>query len=171
MLAQQGKHGESLPPLTRLFHPGQLVRSIVTGLRTGAAAEPEPRAPAGQKRKRGAPQKLIELSLEVARVCAGVAADEGLREGMALPACVRSVEDHGYTLLLGPQGAEGGCASLSISVLSLNFTLQSPVGHRELRVRVFLALVHAILGAHLWMAAHPLHNGMLLWAVRGVHLC
>ena len=112
MLAQQGKNGESLLPLTRLFHPGQLVRCLVTSLRTGGAAEPEARAPAGQKRKRRAPQKLIELSLEVARVCAGVAADEGLREGMALPACVRSVEDHGYTLLLGPQGAEGECASL-----------------------------------------------------------
>ena len=119
MLAQQGKHGESLLPLTRLFHPGQLVRCIVTDLRTGAAAELEPRAPAGQKRKRRAPQKLIELSLEVARVCAAVAA-EGLREGMALPACVRSVEDHGYTLLLGPQGAEGECASLPRPMLHLH---------------------------------------------------
>ena len=168
VLAQQGKRGESLLPLTRLFHPGQLVRCVVTGLRTGAAAEPEPRAPAGQKRKRGAPQKLIELSLEVARVCSGVAADEGLREGMALPACVRSVEDHGYTLLLGPQGAEGESASLPSVMLSLHCSHSSspywPFGAE--------GACSSGSGARIlvcWMAAHPLASRML--GASGLHVC
>lgn len=40
------------------------------------------------------------MSLRVAKLNAGVSAD-ALTEGLALPACVKSVEDHGYTLDLG----------------------------------------------------------------------
>ena len=68
-------------------------------------------AEVGQKRRRGGARKLIELSLEVARVCAGLRA-EGVQAGMALPGCVRSVEDHGYTLALGPKGVEGVCRQM-----------------------------------------------------------
>ena len=171
MLAQQGKQGESLLPLTRLFRPGQLVRCVVTGLRTGAAAEPEPRAPAGQKRKRGAPQKLIELSLEVARVCAGAAADQGLREGTALPTCVRSVEDHGYTLLLGPQGAEGECASLPSSMLSLHF-IQLSVSQWSSGAEGASFLGSSAYLRHSYGWLHTLCTGACCYgAPEGVHLC
>ena len=53
--------------------------------------------PAGAK---GSPKKRVLLSLRVARQNAGYSADS-LVEGLSLPACVRSAEDHGYTLTLG----------------------------------------------------------------------
>ncbi len=51
--------------------------------------------PGGKKRK-----KRVQLSLHVARANEGLGA-EGVKEGAALPACVRSVEDHGYLLTFG----------------------------------------------------------------------
>lgn len=42
----------------------------------------------------------MTLSLRVALLNAGLS-KEGIVEGLALPGCVRSVEDHGYTVSLG----------------------------------------------------------------------
>lgn len=42
----------------------------------------------------------MTLSLRVAKLNSGISAD-ALQEGLPLPASVRSVEDHGYTLDLG----------------------------------------------------------------------
>ena len=49
---------------------------------------------------KGVVRKKVTLSLRVAKLNGGVPAD-ALTEGLALPACVKSVEDHGYTLDLG----------------------------------------------------------------------
>ena len=59
---------------------------------------PEP-IPGGEEEaaRRG---RRIALSLHVAKAAAGVGA-EALAPGRALPACVRSIEDHGFTLSLG----------------------------------------------------------------------
>jgi hypothetical protein len=45
-------------------------------------------------------RKRVGLSLHVARANSGLGA-EGLAAGLALAACVRSVEDHGFLLSLG----------------------------------------------------------------------
>ena len=53
--------------------------------------------------------RRIALSLHVAKAAAGVGA-EALAPGRALPACVRSIEDHGFTLSLGiPVRARAAC--------------------------------------------------------------
>lgn len=48
----------------------------------------------------GGGKKRITLSLHVARMNGGISS-AALQPGLVLPACVRSVEDHGYTLALG----------------------------------------------------------------------
>ncbi|PRW20900.1 RRP5-like protein [Chlorella sorokiniana] len=103
--------GIALPPLSDLFHIGQLVRCTVTGLRTGAAAGEEAGGKQGGKQgskgsKSGSARKRVDLSLRVSKMNAGLGA-ESLKEGLALPACVRSVEDHGYLLALGVKGVSG----------------------------------------------------------------
>lgn len=77
--------------LSRLFHVGQFVRCIVTGL---AGADSSAGAGAG------APKKAIQLSLRLKKVCAGLGSG-ALQDGVVVPACVKSAEDHGYTLDLG----------------------------------------------------------------------
>ena len=47
-----------------------------------------------------AKKKRIRLSLHVGRVNGGLSAT-ALTPGLALPAAVKSVEDHGYTLTFG----------------------------------------------------------------------
>jgi rRNA biogenesis protein RRP5 len=51
--------------------------------------------------------KRIDLSLKLSAVCAGIAPD-ALVDGAAVPACVESVEDHGYVLSFGIKGAPRG---------------------------------------------------------------
>lgn len=89
--------GGSLPPLTALFHVGQFVRCVVL---EPAAAEQQGAAAAPGGRRR-----MPELSLQLKRLHAGMAAD-AVAEGVALGACVRSVEDHGYTLGFGIRGLQ-----------------------------------------------------------------
>ncbi len=64
---------------------------------------PEP-AGKGDKSKvekgAGAPKKAVQLSLRLRKLCAGLG-PATLHEGAVVPACVRSAEDHGYTLDLG----------------------------------------------------------------------
>jgi len=48
----------------------------------------------------GGSKKKIWLSLRVGKVNASLG-KEALVEGMALPACVKNVEDHGYSLTFG----------------------------------------------------------------------
>lgn len=162
--------GVTLPPLSDLFHIGQLVRCTVAGLRTGPAAGEEAAGKAGKQGSKGASaRKRVDLSLRVSKMNAGLGEQgwasvmptshlamrlplrsalcallrwlqplwepahhalivslvpspvpslptgaESLKEGLALPACVRSVEDHGYLLALGVKvsrfcWAVGGC--------------------------------------------------------------
>lgn len=84
--------------LTRLFHVGQYVRCVVVGL----PGDPIPSmAPAGRPASASATAaKSLQLSLRLRRLCAGLGATT-LHEGAVVPACVRSAEDHGYTLDLG----------------------------------------------------------------------
>ena len=183
----------ALPPLSDLFHIGQLVRCTVAGLRTGAAAGEEAADKAGKQGgkggKGGSARKRVDLSLRVSKMNAGLGEQgwavcnalvapaaaatalcvllprcqrscraqrqrlacscmhiccdgcshfgtgpprpdcflcaaprpslptgaESLKDGLALPACVRSVEDHGYLLALGVKArrfcwAVGSCA-------------------------------------------------------------
>ncbi len=60
------------------------------------AADDEGAAAKGRPKK----SKALELSLLLKHVCSGLSAD-AVVEGAALPACIKSVEDHGYTLAFG----------------------------------------------------------------------
>jgi len=92
-----------VPSVTQLFAPGQFVRAVVTAVHGGEDEEEEEGGgKAGKKRAR----RGVELSLLLKALASGLAAD-GLQEGMALPACVKTVEDHGYTLVFGIKGAQG----------------------------------------------------------------
>ena len=71
---------------------GQLLRVVVTSLGAGAGDS-------------GA-AKRVELSARLSRVVGALPLPQ-LRPGRALPATVRSVEDHGYVLCLGPAKASG----------------------------------------------------------------
>jgi len=77
--------------LADAFTVGQLVRCEVTGL----------------KKKEGKSSgSSIELSLCLSKLHQGLELGS-LRTGSALPACVRSVEDHGYLLSFGIAGVSG----------------------------------------------------------------
>ncbi len=82
------------PPLAVQFAPGQLVRCCVVALGAGSGD--------------GA-SKRVELSLRLSRLVGAAAFPplSSLRPGRALPATVRSVEDHGYVLTFGPPGLSG----------------------------------------------------------------
>lgn len=80
------------PPLHAQFAPGQLLRCVVVALGAGGGD--------------GGAAKRVELSARLSRVV-GALPLAGLRAGRALPATVRSVEDHGYVLCLGPAKASG----------------------------------------------------------------
>ncbi len=67
---------------------------------------------------KGIVRKKVTLSLRVSKLNAGVLAD-ALTEGLALPACVRSVEDHGYTLDLGIKARTSLCNFCVILISSL----------------------------------------------------
>ena len=85
------------PVLADLIHVGQLVRAIIIGL------DQQPRAGASNS-KSG--KKTISLSLQVSKVNSGLTT-EALQRNVPLPACVISVEDHGYTLSFGIKGVTG----------------------------------------------------------------
>jgi rRNA biogenesis protein RRP5 len=80
------------PPLHAQFAVGQLLRVVVVALGAGAGDS-------------GA-AKRVELSARLSRVVGALPLAQ-LRPGRALPATVRSVEDHGYVLCLGPSKASG----------------------------------------------------------------
>jgi rRNA biogenesis protein RRP5 len=67
-------------------------------MRALAEACDSPRALQGDRESR-----KVHLSLRLADVCAGL--DRGAAfDGAVLPACIRTVEDHGYALVLGAPG-------------------------------------------------------------------
>lgn len=84
--------GAAPAPLPSLFSVGQFVRAVVVGL--GGEGE-EGAAGSGEGGRR-----MVALSLRLRKVCAGLTAG-AVTEGAALPAVVKGVEDHGYTLSLG----------------------------------------------------------------------
>ncbi|KAG2446158.1 hypothetical protein HXX76_000753 [Chlamydomonas incerta] len=84
--------GGAAPPLTDLFAVGQFVRCVVVDGPEGAAE--------------GRSAKHVELSL-LLRDVQGQLGPGGLVEGAAVGACVRSMEDHGYTLSFGIKGTSG----------------------------------------------------------------
>ncbi len=68
--------GIALPPLSDLFHIGQLVRCSVAGLRTGAdageGAGAKQGGKGGKEGKSGAARKRVDLSLRVSKMNAGL---------------------------------------------------------------------------------------------------
>ncbi len=96
--------------LSELFHVGQLIRCCVSRLRDGTSAA-DAAAASTTPGKKGAKtptnnRKRVDLTLHVSKVNSGLGADS-VREGAALPACVKSVEDHGYLVSFGIKGSTG----------------------------------------------------------------
>lgn len=100
VLAKARAESEPLPKLTDLFSTGQLVRGTITSLEQQSRAQT-----IGSKAAKGT-KKSVHLSLAVSKVNSGLSA-ETLQEGLALAACVTSIEDHGYSLSFGVKGANG----------------------------------------------------------------
>ena len=94
--------------LSDLFHVGQLVRCVVSRLRTGKEEEVNKDATTTKKQdsKTQAQRKRVDITLHVAKVNSGLGGDS-VREGAALSACVKSVEDHGYLLTFGIKNTTG----------------------------------------------------------------
>ena len=87
---------------------------------------------------KGVVRKKVTLSLRVAKLNAGISAD-ALQEGLPLPASVRSVEDHGYTLDLGikvcrPQAWHDITSIIFASIKSISLKNQ---GARHIWQRTF----------------------------------
>ena len=97
MLATLQTKSQKLPALVDLFHVGQLVRGMILAL------EHKPKAGASSS-KPG--KKTISLSLQVSKVNSALTS-EAIQHHVPLPACVTSVEDHGYTLSFGIKGVMG----------------------------------------------------------------
>lgn len=87
---------ETIPPLPSLFHVGQFVRAAVVGLSDGGEG-----AEGGEGGR-----KVVNLSLRLKKVCAGMSGS-AVVPGAVLPAVVRGVEDHGFTLSFGVKGVTG----------------------------------------------------------------
>lgn len=85
------------PALADIFHVGQLVRAIIIGL--------DQQAKAGASNSKSG-KKIIRLSLQLSKVSASLTL-EAVQRNVPLPACVTSVEDHGYTLSFGIKGITG----------------------------------------------------------------
>jgi hypothetical protein len=87
--------GGRAPELPDLFSIGQYVRCVVSALPSSAGGGEEGSGEGGGKR---APR--VGLSLRLRRLCEGLG-PEALALGRCVPAVVRSVEDHVYTLGFG----------------------------------------------------------------------
>ena len=98
----KGKDADELVP-GELFRLGQLVRCCVTKL-SGSGHEDLGSKAASQKRSEKQ-RKRIDLTLRVAKVNNELGI-EAVKEGSCFPACVMSVEDHGYILSLGIDGVQ-----------------------------------------------------------------
>ena len=85
------------PALAEIFHVGQLVRAVIVGL--------DQQARAGASNSKSG-KKIIRLSLQLSKVNAALT-PEAVQRNAPLPACVTSVEDHGYTLSFGIKGITG----------------------------------------------------------------
>jgi rRNA biogenesis protein RRP5 len=88
----------AIPDLTQLFSVGQYVRACVIHLSGGEDTPAGAANGAGRDGKKG--RKVVECSLRLKKVVGGGGAGL-LVEGQVVGACVRSVEDHGYTLSFG----------------------------------------------------------------------
>lgn len=97
MLATLQSKSQKLPALADLFHVGQLVRGIILAL------EQKPKAGASNS-KSG--KKTISLSLQVSKVNSALT-PEAIQHNVPIPACITSVEDHGYILTFGIKGITG----------------------------------------------------------------
>lgn len=86
---------KDIPLLTEIFTEGQLVGCTVKGLGSGSGKH-------GGK----ADSKRVELSLHTSLLNEGLTIDS-IHEGMALTACVKSVEDHGFVLTFGLPALSG----------------------------------------------------------------
>lgn len=90
--------GGAVPPLTDLFAVGQYVRCVVAELREGGKQQQEQQQGGGGGAARSSRHVCLSLLLKDVQGALGA---EGLADGVVVGACVRSVEDHGYTLSFG----------------------------------------------------------------------
>ncbi|KAG6542156.1 hypothetical protein Mapa_016388 [Marchantia paleacea] len=81
--------------LKGIFSVGQLVACTVKSLESFTS-----------KKEKGKNTKRIGLSLRLSYLHEGISVDT-MREGLAITACVSSIEDHGYLLSLGVTGLSG----------------------------------------------------------------
>ncbi|GFR41334.1 hypothetical protein Agub_g2019, partial [Astrephomene gubernaculifera] len=98
--------GGAVPPLTDLFVVGQFVRCVVVEGSGGQQEQQPAKTGAEGGSGGGRSSKHVALSLLLREVQGGLGSG-ALAEGQALGACVRSVEDHGYTLSFGIKGTSG----------------------------------------------------------------
>jgi rRNA biogenesis protein RRP5 len=87
-----------LPSLSQLFAPGQHIVTTIIKLGDGDGAKA---------------RKRIELSARLKYTNAGLT-PSSLKPGMVISACVKSVEDHGYTLSLAIKGASAFLRKASV---------------------------------------------------------
>ena len=100
VLAKLHSESQPLPHLTDLFRVGQLVRCTIVSL------EQQSKAGSSATKNAKGGKKAVHLSLQGSKVNAGLTAD-ALQVGLALAACVTSIEDHGYGLTFGVKGTNG----------------------------------------------------------------
>jgi hypothetical protein len=91
----------SAPPntsldLIKLFRVGQYIRCLVIGLPDNST---EAQAVTSKK--------TVKLSLRLKKLMAGLTPSSILKEGSAVPACVKSSEDYGYALDFGFKSTGG----------------------------------------------------------------
>eukprot|EP00741_Cyanophora_paradoxa_P002551 tig00000605_g2475.t1 len=112
---QSGEEGPEVPKLADLLYPGQIVRCVVTGLS-----------------KEGTSRR-VELSMRPGLVNAGLSLSS-LHENMGVYGCVKTVEDHGYTISFGVPGFTGFLLNKHAKKLRRGGTASA--GGEGLRLRV-----------------------------------
>lgn len=102
--------GGTIPSLTQLFTPGQFVRGCILDLNDGEDSGAAAKGKGASKKRKG-----IDMSLQLKHVSSGLAVD-AIHQGMALPACVKTVEDHGYVLTFGIKVGDNATAATAADV-------------------------------------------------------
>jgi len=103
--AKKGIRAKDLPALTDLFTIGQRVQCMISSV-TGAKKVKGKGEGKGEGKDEGTANKRIDLTLRLSKLHKSLDMTS-LREGLNLPAYVRSVEDHGYIVSFGIPGTTG----------------------------------------------------------------
>ncbi|KAG5651611.1 hypothetical protein H0H81_008071 [Sphagnurus paluster] len=93
-----------IPELSEIFHEGQYVRGVVTAVHAHGSTDVSVISKSREEVARSS--RRVELSLVPERVNSGVQKSD-LKQGFAITAGVKSIEDHGYILDLGIPDVSG----------------------------------------------------------------